>query len=85
MSFTRNGLARLGGANSDAGSMWLYKSGADNYATISGTDYFLDAINELKLGDTMIVVDSGAVQSITYVDSNDGSTIDIATGNTITA
>ena len=85
MAFARSGLARISGANSDAGSMWQYKSGADNYAAISATDYFLSAISELKLGDTMIVVDSADVQTLTYIDSNNGSTIDIATGTTIGA
>ena len=85
MAFSRSGLAKLGTANSDAGTMWLYSSTADAYAAIGAADYFLEAINEMKLGDRIIVRDSANVQTLSYVSSNDGTTIDIATGLTVTA
>jgi hypothetical protein len=87
MTFDRNGLAKLGTANSDAGSFWIYRS-TDLYAEIDNADYFLNAINELKRFDGMLVISgpaSTAVATLTYVATNDGSTITIAAGNTVTA
>jgi hypothetical protein len=85
MAFDRQNLSRMGGANSGSRALWLYRSEDDDYATISGADYFLDAIDELKLGDWLGVEDSGGVHSVSYIDSNDGTAIDIATGLTVTA
>jgi len=82
MAFIRNGLMRIGGANSDAGSMWMYKS-EDAIAVVIAADYFLDAIGEIKLNDVIFVVSSSAgtpAVTITYVNANDGVTIDVVNG-----
>lgn len=87
MSFARSGLQRIGGANSDAGSLWMYAS-ADAIATIIAADYFLDAINELNINDVLIVQSStGGTPAVTftYVNANDGSTIDVVNGLVIPA
>lgn len=87
MAFSRDGLARLGTANSDAGAIWMYKT-ADTIATVNTADYFLDAINEVKLNDVIFVVSSTGgtpVVTITYCNANDGSTIDVVDGLTVTA
>lgn len=85
MAFDRQNLTRMGSANSGSKALWLYSSDDDNYAAISAANYFDDAVDELKLDDSVIINDSGSVHTITYVDSNDGTTLTIATGNTITA
>lgn len=87
MAFSRSGLQRIAGANSDAGALWLYKT-TDTAATVNTADYFLDAISELKLLDVLILVtDTGGTPAvvISYVNANDGTTIDIVDGTTISA
>lgn len=87
MAFSRDGLARVGTANSDAGALWIYKS-TDTIATINTADYFLSAINEINLNDILFIVSSTGgtpVVSISYCNANDGSTIDIVDGLTVTA
>lgn len=82
MAFERSGLARVSGANSDAGSMWMYKS-TDAIATVIAANYFLDAILELKLNDVIFVISSSGgtpAVTITYVNSNTGSAIDVVNG-----
>ena len=83
MAFDRDNLVRLGGANSGGKACWLYSSADDAAATINGSDYFLDAINELKLGDWILVNDSSAVHTVTFVKTNNGTTIDTASGTAI--
>ena len=85
MAFDRANLIRIGGANSGGKALWMYASSADAYAAIVAADYFLDAINELKLGDKIIVQDSAAVQTLSFVGANTGTSITLATGLTITA
>ncbi len=89
MAFDRDNLIRIGGANSGAKALWMYASEDDAYAAIGAADYFLEALVELKLDDTLIVTDSSNVHTITYVsdrDTTSGSeTISVAAGNTITA
>ena len=87
MSFLRSGLQRIGGANSDAGSLWMYAS-ADAMTAIRAADYFLDAINELNVNDVIIVSSATGgtpLLYITYVNANDGSTIDVVDGLAIPA
>lgn len=82
MAFARQGLARVSGANSDSGTMWMYKS-TDAIATVIAVDYFLPAILELKLNDVIFVVSSTGgtpAITITYVNSNTGSVIDVVNG-----
>jgi hypothetical protein len=87
MAFTRTSLARVSGANSGAGSMWMYST-ADAIATVVAADYFLEAINEIKLTDLIVVTSStGGTPAITftYVNANDGTTIDVVDGLLIPA
>lgn len=87
MAFSRSGLQRIGGANSDAGSLWMYSS-TDTVATINTADYFLDAINEINVNDVLLIASSTggtAVVTINYCNSNDGSAIDVTDGLVVTA
>ena len=85
MAFSRSGLVRLGGANSDAGAAWLYKSGDDAVAAINTAGYFNDASAELKVGDFMFICDSSNVHVVSYVASNAAGVVDIVDGTTISA
>jgi len=85
MAFSRNGLARLGGANSNAGSAWLYKTADDTAATINTAGYFNDASAELQVNDWLLICDSANAHVISYVNSNTGGVVDIVDGTTITA
>lgn len=85
MAFSRSGLIRLGGANSDAGAAWLYKSSADAAAAINTAGYFNDASAELKVGDFMFICDSSNVHVVSYVASNAAGVVDIVDGTTISA
>ena len=87
MAFARSGLARVSGANTDAGSMWMYST-ADAIATVIAADYFLDAINEINLNDLIVVTSSTGgtpAMTFTYVNSNTGSAIDVVDGLLIPA
>jgi len=87
MAFSRAGLARLGTSNSDAGSMWIYKS-TDAMTAIRAANYFLSAINEIKLNDVLLVVSaSGGTPALyfTYCNQNTGSAIDVVDGLLIPA
>lgn len=87
MAFARSGLARLGTANSDSGAFWMYKT-ADAIATVVAADYFLLAINEIKLNDCILVTSStGGTPALTftYVNSNTGTAIDVVDGLLIPA
>jgi len=85
MAFERQNLARQASANTNPRASWLFSSADDDYAAISAADYFLDAIKEMKQGDWVMVVDSAGVHTLSYVATNDGTTIQLATGNTIAA
>ena len=87
MAFTRSSLARVSGANSNAGSMWMYAT-ADAIATVIAADYFLEAITEIKLNDLIVVTSSTGgtpAMTFTYVNANDGATIDVVNGLLIPA
>ncbi|MCP3675274.1 MAG: hypothetical protein GY829_12485 [Gammaproteobacteria bacterium] len=87
MAFSRSTLQRIGGANSDAGSMWMYRT-ADTAATVNTADYFLDAINEINVGDVILSMSATGgtpVLTITYCNANDGTTIDVVDGTAISA
>ncbi len=82
MAFLRTGLSRVSGANSDAGTMWMYST-ADAIATVIAADYFLDAINEIKLNDVIWAITSTGgtpAVTITYVNANTGTAIDVVDG-----
>lgn len=64
MAYLTANLARVSGANSDSGAMWIYKS-VDPIATILAADYISDGdARALKVDDVVIVVDSLLNQSI---------------------
>jgi hypothetical protein len=87
MAFSRSGLARLGSSNSDAGAVWVYKT-ADTVATVNTADYFLPAINEIKLNDIIFVTSSTGgtpVITINYCNANNGTSIDVTDGLVVTA
>ena len=87
MAFTRSSLARIGTANSDAGAVWIYKS-EDAIGVVRAANYFLGAVDEIKLNDILFLVTStGGTPAVTisYCNSNTGTAIDITDGTTISA
>lgn len=82
MAFSRDGLQRIGGANSDSRAIWSYAS-ADAAATVTGADYFIEAISELKVGDIVMIFDTAVVATVSFVKTNDGTTISLASGTAI--
>jgi len=87
MAFTRASLARVSGANSNAGAMWMYST-ADTVATVNTVDYFLAAIDEIKLNDWLMIQSSTGgtpVLTINYCNSNTGAVIDVTDGLVVTA
>jgi hypothetical protein len=55
---------------------------------VDNADYFLEAINEIRLNDVILVVsETGGtpVATITYMKTNDGATCTVGLGNTIAA
>lgn len=87
MAFARSGLAKIASCAGDAPSIFAYTT-ADTIADVNTADYFLSAINEINLGDIIFVYSSTGgtpVMTITYCNANDGSTIDVVDGLTVTA
>lgn len=82
MAFSRDGLQRIGGANSDSRAIWSYAS-ADPAATVAGADYFIEAIDVLKVGDLLIIFDTAVVATVSFIKTNDGTTISAASGTAI--
>lgn len=86
MAFNRSGLYQVGpGGNGPR--LWMYST-ADAIATVIAADYFLEAINELQVNDVLTVISStGGTPAVTftYVNANDGSTIDVVDGLVIPA
>lgn len=88
MAFTRSSLARTSSSgNTNANATWMYTT-ADAIAVVIAADYFLEAIREIKLNDVITVVSStGGTPAVTftYVNANDGVTIDVVNGLVIPA
>jgi hypothetical protein len=86
MAFSIDGLYQIGpGGNGPR--LWSYTT-ADAIATVVAADYFLDVIGQLQLNDVLMVVSStGGTPAVTftYVNANDGSTIDVVNGLVIPA
>lgn len=86
MAFSRAGFYQVGpGGNSPR--LWMYST-TDAIATVIAADYFLEAINELQVNDVIIAVTStGGTPAVTftYVNENDGATIDVVDGLVIPA
>ena len=81
MAFSITGLYQIGpGGNNPR--LWMYST-TDAVATVIAADYFLDAINMLQVNDVIIMVTStGGTPAVTftYVNANDGTTIDVVDG-----
>ena len=88
MAFSRNGLAKIStSGNTNANAMWMYTT-ADAIATVIAADYFLLAINEIRLNDCILAVTStGGTPALTftYVNANTGTAIDVVDGLVIPA
>lgn len=87
MAFSRDGLNKIASSPGDAPSIFAYTT-ADTIATVNTADYFLSAINEINLGDMIVVYSSTGgtpVMTITYCNANDGTTIDVVDGLTVPA
>tara|TARA_R110000796_G_scaffold42686_1_gene105288 strand:+ start:355 stop:624 length:270 start_codon:yes stop_codon:yes gene_type:complete len=85
MAYSASGLNRIGGDSNR--SLWMYVT-ADAIAAVNTRDYFLSAINMIKVGDVMITVTSTGgtvVCGHTYFTENDGTNIDCVDGVAITA
>ena len=82
MAFDYTKLSRIGGMG-DSQKVYAYAS-PDSITTVTASDYFLPAINELEVNDIIFVSDSDAAAvTITFVKTNDGSTIDCASGTAL--
>ena len=83
MAFSRDGLSRVGGSGNSR-AVWLYAS-TDAPATVTGSNYMLAAIDEISLGDVVLVVDTdGVAVTATFCKTNNGSTtIDLASGTAL--
>lgn len=71
MAFQREGLGRV--AHAGGFTLWTYKDiDADGLVAIQAADYFLSSINEINLGDLIIIPEYAGVEKIS---TNDGITI----------
>ena len=83
MAFARSGLARVSGANSDAGSMWMYSS-ADAIADVNTSGYFNNASLELKVRDIIFVTDTNVPTAFICIFlTNAAGVVDISDGTVI--
>ena len=82
MAFDYTKLSRIGGSG-DSQKVYAYAS-TESIATVTGSDFFLPAINELNVNDVILVSDTDAAAvTITFVKTNNGSTIDCASGTAL--
>ena len=80
MAFTASSLICIGGGSGQR--LWYYST-ADTIATVNTAGYFNSAANMLNLNDVIMTVTStGATPVVghTYVNGNNGSTVDIVDG-----
>jgi hypothetical protein len=86
MAFSSAGWATIGAAKAgNAPSIYSYKS-ADTQATINTAGYFNSLASILKVGDVIFIYDSTTPSLVvSYVNANDGTTVDIADGTTVSA
>jgi len=85
MAYSSAALIRVGGASGQ--SLWLYST-TDTIATVNTAGYFNSAAAMLAVNDVIIVASSTGgtpVVSHTYVNANDGSTVDVVDGVAVTA
>tara|TARA_R110000796_G_scaffold69341_1_gene158246 strand:+ start:16 stop:279 length:264 start_codon:yes stop_codon:yes gene_type:complete len=87
MAFIRADLCRIGGSG-NGGTTWQYTTTEATSAVVADTNYFGYATSELSAGDILLVIGStGSTPTgrISYVESNDGTTVVCAAGSVITA
>lgn len=86
MAFSATGWNTVAaGKAGNAPSIYTYKS-ADTQATINTAGYFNSLASILKVGDVIFIYDTTTPSLvISYVNANDGTTVDIADGTTVSA
>jgi hypothetical protein len=86
MAFSATGWNTVAaGKAGNAPSIYTYKS-ADTQATINTAGYFNSLASILKVGDVIFIYDTTTPSMvISYVNANDGTTVDIADGTTVSA
>ena len=88
MAFSRNSLAKISSSgNTNANAMWMYTT-TETIGTVITADFFLPAINEIRLNDVIVAVTStGGTPAVTftYVNANTGTAIDVVDGLVIPA
>lgn len=87
MAFSRDGLCRIGGSGV-GGATWQYSTADATADVVADTNYLAAAKDELDAGDVLIIVGTtGGTPTgrISYVESNDGTTVVCAAGVVITA
>ena len=85
MAYSASSLCCIGGGSGQR--LWYYST-ADTIATVNTAGYFNDAANMLNVNDVILAITSTGgtpVVSHTYVNANDGSTVDVVNGVAITA
>lgn len=86
MAFALGGFYQIG-PSGNGPRLWMYNT-ADAVATVVAADYFLEVIDQLQVNDVIIAVTStGGTPAVTftYVNANDGTTIDVVDGLVIPA
>ena len=86
MAFSLSGLQQVG-PGGQAPRLWVYNT-PDAVATVIAADYFLSAKDLLQVNDVVLMVTSNAgtpAVTFTYVNTNDGTTIDVVNGLVIPA
>ena len=86
MAFSSAGWTTVAaGKAGNAPAIYAYKS-ADTQATINTAGYFNSLASFLKVGDVIFIYDSTTPSLvISYVNADDGTTVDIADGTTVSA
>lgn len=86
MAFDATGLVTVAASKRGNGpSLYLYKT-ADTQATVNTAGYFNSLASLLEVGDIIFVYDSTTPSLVlTYVNANNGTTVDIADGTTVSA
>ena len=85
MAYTASSLCCIGGGSGQR--LWYYST-ADTIADVNTAGYFNSAANMLNVNDVVLAITSTGgtpVVSHTYVNANDGSTVDVVNGVAITA
>ena len=85
MAYTASSLCCIGGGSGQR--LWYYST-AGTIATVNTAGYFNDAANMLNVNDVILAITSTGgtpVVSHTYVNANNGSTVDVVNGVAITA